>query len=62
MSLKGINQVSIERAISETSQKHLKRDDFLSRLQDVSKTSQERCFSVAFLRYLKHISKNMSIT
>ena len=44
MSLRDLNQISIERDISETSQKHLKRDVFF----------------VTSLRGLKYISKNMS--
>ena len=39
MSLRDLNQISIERNISETSQKHLKRDDIfltsLGRLKDI---------------------------
>ena len=42
MSLRDLNQISNERDISETSQKHLKRDDFF----------------VTCLRRLKNISKN----
>ena len=42
MSLRDLNQISIERDISETSQKHLRRDDFF----------------VTCLRRLKNISKN----
>ena len=41
MSARDLNQISIERDISETSQKHLKRDVFfvtsLKRLQYISK-------------------------
>ena len=44
MSLRDFNQISIETDISETSQKHLKRDDFF----------------VTSLRHLKYISKKMS--
>ena len=44
MSLRDLNQISIERDISETSQKHLKRDVFF----------------VTSLRRLKNISKKMS--
>ena len=44
MSLRDLYQISIERDISETSKKHLKRDDFF----------------VTSLRRLKNISKKMS--
>ena len=44
MFLRDLNQISIERDISETSQKHLKRDVFF----------------VTSLRRLKNISKKMS--
>ena len=44
MSLRDLNQISIERDMSETSQKHLKRDDF---------------FEMS-LRCLKYIPKKMS--
>ena len=44
MSLRDLNQISIERDISETSQKHLKKDVFF----------------VTSLRRLKNISKKMS--
>ena len=44
MSLRDLNQISIERDISETSQKHLKKDVFF----------------VTSLRRLKNILKKMS--
>ena len=44
MSLRDLNQISIERDIPETSQKHLKGDVFF----------------MTSLRRLKHFSKNMS--
>ena len=44
MFLRDLKQISIERDISETSQTHLKRDDFF----------------VTSLRRFKHISKKMS--
>ena len=56
MFLRDLNQIFIERDISETSQNHLKRDDFFVtslrrlqhisfvwRLQDISSISQKRC-------------------
>ena len=45
MSLRDLNQISIERDISETPQKHLKKD----------------VVCVTSLRLFEHISKNMSI-
>ena len=59
MSLRDLSQISIERDISESSQKHLRRDNFLWRLQDVSDTSQKDVFCMTSLRRLEHISKNM---
>ena len=44
MSLRDLNLISIERDISETSQKHLKRGDFFE----------------TYLRRLKYISKKMA--
>ena len=60
MSLRDLNQISIERDISETSQKHLKRDVFfvtsLRRLKNISK---KIVFSETSLRRLGHILKKM---
>ena len=60
MSLRDLNQISIERDISETSQKHLKRDVFfvtsLRRLKNISK---KILFCETSLRRLGHILKKM---
>ena len=60
MSLRDLNQISIERDISETPQKHLKRNVFC----DVFKTSQihlkKRCiFRDVFKTSQKHPKKNV---
>ena len=56
-----LNQTSIEKDISEPSQKHLERDDFFC---DVFKAFQTHLkkdvFFVTFLRSLRNISKKMS--
>ena len=62
MSLECLSQISIDRNISKTSQKHLKRDVFFC---GVFKTSQihlkKDVFFVTSLRRLKRISKKMCI-
>ena len=73
MSLGDLNQISIERDISGTSQKHLKKDVFfvtsLRRLRDISKkclfcdvfkTSQIHLKKMSSVWRLEHISKKMS--
>ena len=74
MSLGDLSQISIVRDISETSQRHLKRDDFFVTyfrrpkktclFCDIFKTSQihlkKDAFFVTSLRRLRYISKNMS--
>ena len=74
MPLRDLNQISIERDFSETSQKHLKREDFFCYafqtsqrclFSDIFKTSQkllkEHVFSMRSLRCLDHIFKKISI-
>ena len=59
MSLRDLNQISIERDILETSFKHPKRDDFF--VTSLIKTSQKHLkkdvFSVTSLGRLKNISR-----
>ena len=54
MSLRDVNQISIERDISETSQKHLKRDVFFVTSQIHFKKD---VFFVTSLGRLEHISE-----
>ena len=69
MSLRDLNHISIERDISETSQKHLKKDVFCDAFKTSQKHPKKDVFSVTSLRRLKNISrkyfwfsKNMSQT
>ena len=62
MSLRDLNQISIEIDISETSQKHLKRDAFfVTSLRGLKYNSKKMSFFVTSLRHLKNISKKMSL-
>ena len=74
MPLRDLNQISIERDFSETSQKHIEREDFFCYafqtsqrclFSDIFKTSQkllkEHVFSMRSLRCLDHIFKKISI-
>ena len=51
-----LNQISIERNISEASQKHLKRDDFFC---DVFKTSQRHLKKIIFCDVFKTSQKHL---
>ena len=58
MSLRCFKQISIERNISKTSQKHLKRDVFFETpLRRLKYISQKMYFFATSLRRLKYISK-----
>ena len=58
ISLRDLNQISIERDISETSQKYLKRDVFfVTSLRRLKYISKKMSFFVASLRRLKNISR-----
>ena len=72
MSLRDLSQISIERYISETSQKHLKRDVFfvtsLRRLKYISKKMSfpwrlwdvSKTLSQVFLVFQKYVTKTIS--
>ena len=61
MSLTCLNQISIERDISKTSQKHLQRDVFFVKiLRHLKYISKKMVFFVMSLRRLKYISKKVS--
>ena len=69
MSLRDLNHMSIEKDMSETSQKHLKRDDFfvtsLRRLEHISKKclfrdvyeTSQKCLSQVFVIFQKYPTK-----
>ena len=60
-SLTCLNQISIERDISKTSQKHLQRDVFFVKfLRHLKYISKKMVFFVMSLRRLKYISKKIS--
>ena len=60
MSLRDLKQISIERDISETSQTHLKRDEFFVTSLRLSNTSQKRClFCNVFKTSQKHLKKDV---
>ena len=61
MSQRDLNQVSIERDISEAFYKHLKKDYFfVMSLRRLKYISEKMSFFVTSLRRLKDISKKMS--
>ena len=60
MYLRDLNQIFIDRDISQTSQKHLKRDvSFVTSLRRLKCISKKMFFCVTSLRRLKNISKKM---